>query len=213
MKDRPRPSIPITSAKYLVDLSTFTMKQGWDIKNYTSDIGQLFMMGYPEIIGRLFVLNAPLYFGWMWGIMRKWLDPGTVGKVVVVPASEMMPKPTKYIDTESIPSRFGGEFAWEHGTPLDLDVRIQSGLEWKEEGKLPPGPMKWVLDESGRKTAVVVGSIEGVARTTMIAQVKLEDEAIRVGTAEKNIRMTGLERTRDVAIATLPFRDDNNGDN
>ncbi|EED11489.1 SEC14 cytosolic factor, putative [Talaromyces stipitatus ATCC 10500] len=213
MKDRPRPSVPITSAIYLVDLSAFTMKQGWDIKNYTSDIGQLLMMGYPEIIDRLFVLNAPLYFGWMWGIMRKWLDPGTVDKVVIVPASEMMPTLAKYIDAESIPSRFGGEFAWEHGTPLDLDVRIQSGLEWKDEGKLPPGPMKWVLDESGRKTAVAVGSIEGVARTTRIAQVKVEDEAIRVGDPEKNIRMTGLKRTGDMAIATLPFRDENNGDN
>ncbi|KAJ5167654.1 SEC14 cytosolic factor [Penicillium canariense] len=217
MKDRPRPGVPITSAIYLVDLRTFTMKQGWDIKNYTSDIAQLLMMGYPEIIDRLFVLNAPSYFGWMWGIMRKWLDQGTVDKVVIVPASEMMPTLTKYIDTESIPSRFGGEFAWEHGTPLDLDVRIQSGLEWKEEwkeeGKLPPGPMKWVLDESGRKTAIAVGSIEGITRTTSIAQMKVADEAMRVGDPEKNIRMTDLERTSDVAIATLPLRDENNGDN
>ncbi|CAI7646037.1 unnamed protein product [Penicillium glandicola] len=187
MKDRPRPSVPTTSATYLVDLSTFTMKQGWDIKNYTSDIGQLLMMGYPEIIDRLFVLNAPSYFGWMWGIMRKWLDPGTVEKVVIVPATEMMATLTKYIDTESIPSRFGGEFVWEHGTPLDLDIRIQSGLEWKEEGKLPPGPMKWVLDESGRKTAVAVGSIDGVARTTRIAQVKVEDAATSVESLENNV--------------------------
>lgn len=55
MQDRPKPSIPITSALYLVDIAGFTIRQGWDIKNYTSDIGNLLMTGYPEIIDRLFV--------------------------------------------------------------------------------------------------------------------------------------------------------------
>jgi hypothetical protein len=55
MQDRARPTVPITSALYLVDISTFTIRQGWDIKNYTSDIGKLLMTGYPEIIDRLLV--------------------------------------------------------------------------------------------------------------------------------------------------------------
>ncbi|KAJ6016167.1 SEC14 cytosolic factor [Penicillium herquei] len=199
MKDRPRPNVPITSAMYLVDISTFTMKQGWDVKNYTSDIAQLLKTGYPEILDRIFVLNAPSYFGWMWGIMKKWIDPGTAAKVVIVPASEMMPTLTKYIDPENIPSRFGGEFSWEHGTPLDLDINIQSSLECNEagKGKFPPGPMKWVLDESGGRTAVAVGRIEGVPRMSRIAQVKVEDNPTSVEDLEKHIRITDLETVVD----------------
>ncbi|KAJ5730625.1 SEC14 cytosolic factor [Penicillium malachiteum] len=194
MKDRPRPNVPITSSVYLVDISTFTMKQGWDVKNYTSDIAQLLMTGYPEILDRIFVLNAPSYFGWMWGIMKKWIDPGTAAKVVIVPESEMMSTLTKYIDLENIPTRFGGEFSWENGTPLDLDINIQSGLEWTEDGKFPPGPMKWVLDGSGRKTAVAVGSLEGVPRITRIARVKEEDKPTSVEDLEKNIEITDLKK-------------------
>jgi hypothetical protein len=115
----------------------------------------------------------------MWGIMRKWLDPGTADKVVVLTADEMLPTLTKYIDIENIPSMFGGEFDWDHGTPLDIDVGIQAGLKWEREKQLPPGPMKWVLDESERKTAVAVGSIDGVTRTQIIAQVKVDEISAR----------------------------------
>ncbi|KAJ5808862.1 SEC14 cytosolic factor [Penicillium riverlandense] len=179
MQDRPRPTVPITSALYLVDIAAFTIKQAWDIKNYTSDIGHLLMMGYPEIIDRLLVINAPSYFAMMWGIMRKWLDPGTADKVVVLTAGEMLPTLTKYIDMESIPSKFGGGFDWDHGTSLNIDVGIQAGLGWEGEKELPLGPMKWVLDEAGRKTAVAVGSIDGVTRAARVAHVKVNEISVR----------------------------------
>ncbi|KAJ5707618.1 SEC14 cytosolic factor [Penicillium malachiteum] len=197
MKDRPRPDVPITGAVYLVDIRNITMKQVWDVKNYTTDIAQLLMTGYPEILGRVFILNAPSYFGWMWSIMKKWIDPGTVAKLVFVPPKETMSTLTKYIDPKNIPIRFGGEFAWEQGTPLDLDINIQYGLEWKEEERFPAGPMKWVLDESGRKTAVAVGSVDGVPRTTMIAQVKVEEKPTRVEYPEKTIGITDVKKMVD----------------
>ncbi|KAK2768506.1 hypothetical protein FQN54_000361 [Arachnomyces sp. PD_36] len=179
MQDRPKPTVPITRSLYLIDLATFTMKQGWDVKNWTSDIGQLLMTGYPEIIDRILVLNAPSYFAMMWGIMRKWLDPGTADKLAVLTAGEMLPTLEKYIDMESIPSRFGGKFDWDHGMPLDLDAGIKAGLEWEGEKELPRGPLKWVLDEAERKTAVSVGSIDGVARTARVARVKVDEISAR----------------------------------
>ncbi|KAJ5621611.1 SEC14 cytosolic factor [Penicillium herquei] len=197
MKDRPQPDVPITGAVYLVDIRNVTMKQVWDVKNYTTDITQLLMTGYPEILSRVFILNAPSYFGWMWSIMKKWIDPGTVAKLVFVPPKETMSTLTKYIDPKNIPIRFGGEFAWEQGTPLDLDINIQYALEWKEEQRFPAGPMKWILDESGRKTAVAVGSIDGVPRTTMIAQVKVEGKPTSVEDPEKSIGTTDVKRIVD----------------
>ncbi|KAJ5733774.1 SEC14 cytosolic factor [Penicillium malachiteum] len=197
MKDRPRPNVPITSAVYLVDISTMTMNQVWDIKNYTSDIAQLLMTGYPEILGRIFVLNAPTYFGWMWSIMKKWIDPGTAAKVIFVPPKETLSTLMKHIDPKNIPIRFGGELVWEQGTPLDLDINIQYGLEWKEEEGLPTGPIKWVLDGSGRKTAAAVGSIDGVQRMTMIAQVKEEEKPASIEDPEKSIGITDVKKVVD----------------
>ncbi|KAF9889735.1 hypothetical protein FE257_007041 [Aspergillus nanangensis] len=175
MRDRPDPEVPVTGAVYLVDLAAFTMKQGWDIKSYTSDIGELLMVGYPEVIQRLYVLNAPAYFAMMWGIMRKWLDRGTADKVVVLPAGEMLATLAMEIDKESIPKQFGGGLEWHKGSTPDIDAGIQAGLEWEgEKRELPTGPIKWVV-ESGRKTAVAVGKMDGVDRIARIAHVKDRD--------------------------------------
>jgi hypothetical protein len=110
----------------------------------------------------------------MWAIMRKWLDPDTAEKVQIPTASEALATLTKYIDPENIPRRFGGNFDWSHGMPVDLDVGVRRALMWRGEQKLPQGPIKWELDKSGGRTAVAVGSVDGTPRADKIAV--LEDE-------------------------------------
>ncbi|KAL2782778.1 CRAL-TRIO domain-containing protein [Aspergillus keveii] len=174
MKDRPDPTSPIISGVFLVDLAAFTLKAGWGVKNYTQDISGLVATGYPEIVHQGFLLNAPSYFSMMWAIMRKWIDPDTAEKVQIPTASEALATLTKYIDPENIPRRFGGDFDWSHGMPVDLDAGVRRALTWRGEQKLPQGPIKWELDKSGGRTAVAVGSVDGTSRADKIAV--LEDE-------------------------------------
>jgi hypothetical protein len=105
----------------------------------------------------------------MWAIMRKWIDPDTAEKVQIPTSSEALATLSKYIDPENIPHRFGGDFDWSHGMPVDLDAGIRGALTWGGEQKLPSGPIKWELDKGGRRTAVAVGSVNGAARVDNIA--------------------------------------------
>ncbi|KAL2808897.1 CRAL-TRIO domain-containing protein [Aspergillus granulosus] len=169
IKDRPDPATPIISGIFLIDLSTFTLKSGWNVKNYTQDISGLVATGYPEIVDQVFILNAPSYFTMMWGIMRKWVDPDTAEKFQIPTTSEALATLSKYIEPENIPRRFGGKFDWDHGMPLDIDAEIRGALTWRGEHKLPQGPIKWLMDERARIVAVAVGSIDGTARMERVA--------------------------------------------
>ena len=53
--ERPEPAKPITSCLYLVDVSGFSLRQAWNLKNYTYDISKLLANNYPEMIDRVLV--------------------------------------------------------------------------------------------------------------------------------------------------------------
>lgn len=53
--DRPEPSIPVTSAVYLVDVKSLTLKQAWSVRAYAQDISKLLATCYPEVIDRVYV--------------------------------------------------------------------------------------------------------------------------------------------------------------
>ena len=105
--------------------------------------------------------------------MKKWIDPNTGEKVVVVPAADVLPTLQASIDIEHIPLSLGGEFDWKPGMPSSLDPSTCEQLDWIGErgpaSTLPPGPMKWIVDEKGVRTAVAVGTIDGKARREPIA--------------------------------------------
>jgi hypothetical protein len=43
------------SAVYLVDVSSFGLKQAWDLRTYAQDISKLLAMSYPEVVDTVFV--------------------------------------------------------------------------------------------------------------------------------------------------------------
>jgi hypothetical protein len=55
MHDRLEPDEPISSAVYLVDVATFGIKQGWDLRTYAQDISKLLATCFPEVIETVFV--------------------------------------------------------------------------------------------------------------------------------------------------------------
>ncbi|KAK2878170.1 hypothetical protein FQN49_001095 [Arthroderma sp. PD_2] len=172
MQDRPNPTTPIFSAIYIVDVSAFAIQVGWDSKNYVLDIGNLLMTGYAEVIDRILIVNAPSYFSMAWNIIKRWIDPGTANKVVIIKGSETLSTLSKIIDPENIPRSLGGGFEWANGKGPDIDRGIKEALEWLGEEELPLGPIKWVVDGAGRKTAVAVGAVDGTPRTKEIARLK-----------------------------------------
>jgi hypothetical protein len=55
MTDRPNPTVPVTSALYIADISELGLRQGWDLRSYAQDITKLLALCYPELLDRVFV--------------------------------------------------------------------------------------------------------------------------------------------------------------
>lgn len=50
---------PVTSCLYLVDVSSFGIKQAWNVRNYAADISKVLANDYPEMIDKVLVGHAP----------------------------------------------------------------------------------------------------------------------------------------------------------
>lgn len=55
MSDRKNPDIAISSAVYIVDVSSLTIKQAWSLRMYVQDFNRLLSTCYPEVIYRIYV--------------------------------------------------------------------------------------------------------------------------------------------------------------
>ena len=67
---------------------------------------------YPEIMGNLFVVNAPMLFSGIWAIVKGFLDEKTRGKIKII-GSNYLPKLQEHMEMCDIPSFLGGEYPGE----------------------------------------------------------------------------------------------------
>ncbi|KAE8142349.1 CRAL-TRIO domain-containing protein [Aspergillus pseudotamarii] len=171
MSDRPNPSTPIGNAVYIVDASVVCVKQAWNLKDFAQEVSWILMTCYPETIERIFVCNVPSYFSMIWNIFKKWVDPVTAAKVVILKQSEVYRTLERFIDKENIPAKFGGGFAFQNGMLPDLDPGIRQRLQWTTPSQcIPSGPVKWMQADGGRRIAVATGSVDvNVPRNVEIA--------------------------------------------
>jgi hypothetical protein len=61
MKDRPDPASPITSGVFVVDLTVFTLKGWWGVKNYKQDISGLVATEIPRDFSPGFCMLSPCF--------------------------------------------------------------------------------------------------------------------------------------------------------
>jgi hypothetical protein len=64
---------------------------------------------YPEMLGKMLVINAPWLAVQTWSIVRGWLDPRTQAKIEIVgPGSESLKRLHELIPKEYLPAEFSG---------------------------------------------------------------------------------------------------------
>ena len=137
------------------------------------------------------VLNAPSYFSKIWFLVKRFVDPNTASKLVILTPDEVIPTLTQTIDLENIPVQYGGGFAFEHGMVPKLDEGLRRRLEWLDQEKrmVPTGPLKWKVDKQGRRVAIAVGvEFEGIrnlafARLNPVDRDSGEEEVLENGAA------------------------------
>lgn len=98
---------PVETICTILDLRDVRLRIFWDIKSYvqqTSMIGQDY---YPESLGRLYMINAPWMFTTIWTVIKAWLDPVTVKKIMIV-NGDGRKELLEQIPAENLPKDLGG---------------------------------------------------------------------------------------------------------
>ncbi|KAM0236632.1 hypothetical protein ACHAP5_009318 [Fusarium lateritium] len=147
----------VTSAVYVANAATMGIKQAWSLRGLTGKQ----------------VLNAPVYFEKIWGLLSKFVDPRTASKLVIVPYGSTLSTLTARMGIESIPAEYGGKFEYQPGMPPRLDQGILDHLEWKSPGdRMPEGPVKWSENQDGGRVLLATGSVDGERRNEVLATIK-----------------------------------------
>ena len=62
---------------------------------------------YPEIMGNLFVVNAPFLFAGVWSIVKSFLDERTRAKIKII-GGGFKSTLLEFVDADSLPKFLGG---------------------------------------------------------------------------------------------------------
>lgn len=68
---------------------------------------------YPERLGRLFVVNAPIFFSAAWAIIRVWLDERVIDKIQIL-GSNYKKVLLESVDHDQLPAFLGGSCTCSH---------------------------------------------------------------------------------------------------
>jgi len=72
-------------------------------------VGNGVMTSFPETLHCLLIINAPSWFGFVWAIVKKLIDPRTASKIeVFTNAKSGLERMNELIDSSQIPSDYGG---------------------------------------------------------------------------------------------------------
>ena len=91
----------IDKTRTVVDLAGFSVGKLWNKETTAfvktaSKIGQDY---YPEMMGGMFIINAPMAFTAIWAVIKGWIDEKTRNKVAILGGEKKyMPKLTELVD-------------------------------------------------------------------------------------------------------------------
>lgn len=89
----------------LKDVGIFQFSRCFNFIKRTSQIASDY---YPEVMGNLFVINAPKAFSMCWKLIKGILDPVTVSKIDIL-GSNYKKVLSKFVDIETLPTQYGGK--------------------------------------------------------------------------------------------------------
>lgn len=99
---------PVETVLVIVDLKGFSLSQFWQMKDLARMSFQISQDYYPETMGQVKIINAPLSFTSMWAVMKPWLARETVDKVDIL-GSSYADALLSIVDAENLPVSLGGK--------------------------------------------------------------------------------------------------------
>jgi hypothetical protein len=86
-----------------------------EVKRLLSVLTKYDQDNYPEMLGRIVIINAPVVFKAVWGLVKPYLNPRTISKIAIC-GSDYLPELLEYVDADNLPEWLGGR---SKGTLLD----------------------------------------------------------------------------------------------
>jgi hypothetical protein len=218
-KDNKYSSNPINTIA-VMDMTDFGMAQ---CTNMCMEQLKLFIstdnVCYPETLGKMLVVNAPMLLTATWNIVKGWLDPRTVNKIEILSPAQSQARIKEFVDIDNIPAQYGGkgpdlysphpdcEFLWlGRGGEVTREFVVPAGQHLTVDSYVSDGAVECSMssrpvassDETGmRRSSKGRGSFFGSSSTK--APAKGGDEVIIQGhmiTPKDGLRERYLKKIR-----------------
>eukprot|EP01084_Bolivina_argentea_P312262 540600_1 len=114
----------------ILNMNNFSFKRALSDRKIHEFYAQRFSELAPEMLHRMYVINAPFIFQAAWKIISAFLHPNTVKKTKIL-GNDYIHELSKEIDINMIPKKFGGKGKWKIrygkepiGYPIQIDDKL-----------------------------------------------------------------------------------------
>ncbi|CAG8623483.1 12109_t:CDS:1 [Acaulospora colombiana] len=127
--------LPACSEKYgrltetsctILDLKGVSLRSFTNVFGFVKQASAIGQNYYPERMGKFYIINAPMLFSSVWGLVKPLLDEVTASKITIL-GSKYQATLLENIPVENLPASFGGTCNCEGGCQLSDDG------PWREE--------------------------------------------------------------------------------
>ncbi|KAI9184471.1 cytosolic factor, phosphatidylinositol/phosphatidylcholine transfer protein [Blastocladiella emersonii ATCC 22665] len=98
----------------IIDLAGVSLMSFSSVASFVKQITQIGQDYYPEQLGTMFIINAPMLFSSVWSLIKPFLDEVTVKKIHILGGSYKR-QLLEYIDEANLPARIGGKCKCPNG--------------------------------------------------------------------------------------------------
>ncbi|CAO1627907.1 unnamed protein product [Parajaminaea phylloscopi] len=91
----------------ILDVNGLGMTTFWNFKTQLQQLLSVLDNNFPELSGRVQIINAPWLFSTIWGYLKGWLPPNTVDKIDIT-GTDYQAKLLQFIEKEDLPRKLGG---------------------------------------------------------------------------------------------------------
>ncbi|KAJ3261278.1 cytosolic factor, phosphatidylinositol/phosphatidylcholine transfer protein [Chytriomyces hyalinus] len=91
----------------IMDLKNVPLMQFNSIRKFLAQVAHIAQNYYPETLGKMFIINAPMLFQTCWAIIKGMLDEATVAKISILGTSYQK-ELLEVVDAANLPAEYGG---------------------------------------------------------------------------------------------------------
>jgi hypothetical protein len=109
----------IEQSTTILDLSGVALSTFSSVYNLVNQVSTIAQNYYPEMLGKMFIINAPMLFTAVWSVVKQMLDQVTVDKIQIL-GSGYKSSLLQFIDADNLPDFLGGNC--KCADPFHIDI-------------------------------------------------------------------------------------------